>query len=104
MIRIVKTIVKIVGYVIINSILGLALSLFFYVLIGNVKITILLFILLFIGRLILNKKKKSVPSLLTRKILEDIKSKKIDFIVDLIIAGFIFYIICSIIFGLKNIF
>ena len=60
MIRIVKSIVKIVGYVIINSILGLALSLFFYVLIGNVKITILLFILLFIGRLILNKKKKYV--------------------------------------------
>jgi len=52
----------------------------------------------------LNKKKKSVPSLLTRKILEDIKSKKIDFIVDLIIAGFIFYIIRSIIVGLKNIF
>ena len=52
MIRIVKTIVKIVGYVIINSILGLALSLFFYVLIGNVKISILLFILFFIGRLI----------------------------------------------------
>lgn len=33
-----------------------------------------------------------------------VKSKKIDFIVDLIIAGFIFYIIRSIIFGLKNIF
>lgn len=52
MIRIVKTIVKIVGYVILNSILGLALSLFFYVLVGNVKISILLFILFFIGGLI----------------------------------------------------
>ena len=52
----------------------------------------------------MNKKKKYIPSLLTKKILEDIKSKKIDFIVDLIIAGFIFYIIRSIIFGLKNIF
>lgn len=52
MIRIVKTIVKIVGYVILNSILGLALSLLFYVLIGNVKISILLFILFFIGGLV----------------------------------------------------
>lgn len=51
-----------------------------------------------------NKKKKIIPSLLTKKIMEDVKDKKIDFIIDLIIAGFIFYIIRSIIFGLKNIF
>lgn len=52
----------------------------------------------------MNKKKKSIPSLLTKKILEDVKAKGIDFISDLIIAGFIFYIICSIIVGFKNIF
>lgn len=51
-----------------------------------------------------NKKKKIIPSLLTKKIMEDVKAKKIDFIIDLIIAGFIFYIIRSIIFDLKNIF
>lgn len=49
---IVKTIVKIVGYVILNSILGLALSLFFYVLIGSVKFSILLFSIFFVGGLI----------------------------------------------------
>lgn len=52
MIRIVKAIVKIVGYVILNSILGLALSLFFYVLIGSVKFSILLFSMFFVGGLI----------------------------------------------------
>lgn len=52
MIRIVKTIVKIVGYVILNSIVGLGMSLFAYVLIGNVKFSILLFMLFFIGGLI----------------------------------------------------
>lgn len=52
----------------------------------------------------MNKKKKSIPNLLTKKILEDVKAKEIDFISGLIIAGFIFYIICSIIVGLKNIF
>ena len=33
-----------------------------------------------------NKKKKIIPSLVARKIKEDIKAKKIDFIVDLIIV------------------
>lgn len=50
-----------------------------------------------------NKKNKSVPSLFTRKILEDIKSKKIDFVVDLIIVGFIFYIVYSILTGLGSV-
>ena len=52
MVRLVKKIVKIVGYVILNSILGLALSLLFYVLMGNVKFSILIFMLFFIGGLI----------------------------------------------------
>ena len=47
-----------------------------------------------------NKKKKFIPSLLTKKIMEDVKAKKIDFIVDLIIVGFIFYIVYSIVTGL----
>ncbi|RSI78866.1 hypothetical protein D8852_09155 [Streptococcus mitis] len=50
-----------------------------------------------------NGEKKPVGSLLTRKILEDIKAKKIDFIADLIIAGFIFYIIRSILTGLGSV-
>lgn len=104
MIRIVKTIVKIVGYVILNSISGLVLSLLFYVLIGNVKISILLFILFFIGGLILNKKKKSIPSLSSKKVLEGKEEKELDFAIDLIIAGFLFYTIRIIVVGLKNIF
>lgn len=47
-----------------------------------------------------NKKKKIIPSLLAKKIKEDIKAKKIDFIVDLVIVGFIFYIVYSIVTGL----
>lgn len=47
-----------------------------------------------------NKKKKFIPSLLTKKIMEDVKAKKIDFIIDLIIAGIIFYIIHGIVTGL----
>ena len=47
-----------------------------------------------------NKKKKFIPSLLTKKIMEDVKTKKIDFIIDLIIAGITFYIIHSIVTGL----
>jgi len=50
-----------------------------------------------------NGEKKPVGSLLTRKILEDIKAKKIDFIFDLIIAGFVLYVICSILAGLGSV-
>lgn len=46
------------------------------------------------------KEKEPVGSLLTRKIKEYVKAKKIDFIVDLIIVGFIFYIVYSIVTGL----
>ncbi|MGT2734926.1 hypothetical protein [Streptococcus oralis] len=46
------------------------------------------------------KDKDPVGSSLTRKIQEYVKAKKIDFIVDLIIAGFIFYIVYSIVTGL----
>lgn len=46
------------------------------------------------------KDKNPVGSSLTRKMQEYVKAKKIDFIVDLIIVGFIFYIVYSIITGL----
>ncbi len=46
------------------------------------------------------KDKDSIDSSLTRKIQEYVKAKKIDFIVDLIIVGFIFYIVYSIVTGL----
>lgn len=47
-----------------------------------------------------DKEKEPVGSLLTRKIKEYVKAKKIDFIVDLVIVGFIFYIVYSIVTGL----
>lgn len=47
-----------------------------------------------------DKKKEPVGSSLTRKMQEYVKAKKIDFIVDLIIVGFIFYIVYSIVTGL----
>ena len=47
-----------------------------------------------------DKEKEFVGRLLTRKIKEYVKAKKIDFIVDLIIVGFIFYIFYSIVTGL----
>lgn len=46
------------------------------------------------------KDKDSIDGSLTRKIQEYVKAKKIDFIVDLIIVGFIFYIVYSIVTGL----
>ena len=51
MIRIVKMIFKIIQYLILNSILGLVLALASYVLIGNVKISILIFAMFFVGGL-----------------------------------------------------
>ena len=52
----------------------------------------------------MNKKKKSIPSLSSKKVLEGKEEKKLDFAIDLIIAGFLFYTIRIIVVGLKNIF
>ncbi len=51
MIRMVKMIFKIIHYLILNSIVGLVMALFAYVLIGNVKFSILLFLMFFVGGL-----------------------------------------------------
>jgi len=50
--EIVKMIFKIIQYLILNSILGLAVSVLFYVLIGSVRFSIMIFILFFIGGLV----------------------------------------------------
>lgn len=52
MVKIVKLIFEIIKYLILNSILGLAVSVLFYVLIGSVKFSIMIFILFFIGGLV----------------------------------------------------
>lgn len=51
MIGLIKGMFKIIHYVILNSIVGLVMSLFAYVLIGNIKFSILLFLLFFVGGL-----------------------------------------------------
>lgn len=51
MMGIIRGIFKIIHYVILNSIVGLIMSLFAYVLIGNVKFSILLFLMFFVGGL-----------------------------------------------------
>lgn len=51
MIRIVKMIFKIIHYLLVNIIVGLVMSLASYVLIGNVKFSILLFLIFFVGGL-----------------------------------------------------
>lgn len=51
MIKIIKMIFKIIHYLILNSIVGFVVSLASYVLIGNVKISILLFLIFFVGGL-----------------------------------------------------
>ena len=51
MIRMVKMIFKFIHYMILNSIVGLVMSLLAYVLIGNVKFSILLFLMFFVGGL-----------------------------------------------------
>lgn len=49
MIRMIKMIFKIIQYLIVNSIMGLVMALASYVLIGNVKFSILLFAIFFVG-------------------------------------------------------
>lgn len=51
MIRMIKMIFKFIHYMILNSIVGLVMSLLAYVLIGNVKFSILLFLMFFVGGL-----------------------------------------------------
>ena len=51
MIGIIRGIFKIIHYLILNSIVGLVMSLLAYVLIGNVKFSILLFLMFFVGGL-----------------------------------------------------
>lgn len=51
MMGITRGIFKIIHYLILNSILGLFMSLLAYVLIGNVKFSILLFLMFFVGGL-----------------------------------------------------
>lgn len=50
--EIVKMILKIIKYLILNSILGLGVSVLFYVLLGSVKISIMIFMVFFIGGLV----------------------------------------------------
>lgn len=51
MIRMIKMIFKFIHYLILNSIVGLVMSLLAYVLIGNIKFSILLFLMFFVGGL-----------------------------------------------------
>ena len=50
--KIFKMIFKIIKYLILNSILGLAVSVLFYVLLGSVKFSIMIFMVFFIGGLV----------------------------------------------------
>lgn len=50
------------------------------------------------------KRRNAISSLSAKKVLKGKEEKKLDFAIDLIIAGFLFYIIRIIIVGLKNIF
>ena len=51
MIGLIKGMFKIIHFVILNSIVGLVMSLLAYILIGNVKFSILLFLMFFVGGL-----------------------------------------------------
>lgn len=52
MVKIVKLIFEIIKYLILNSILGLVVSVLFYVLLGSVKFSIMMFMVFFIGGLV----------------------------------------------------
>lgn len=56
MIRIVKMIFKIIHYLLANIIVGLVMALASYVLIGNVKFSILLFLMFLVGGLFVEGK------------------------------------------------
>lgn len=57
MIRMVKMIFKIIHYLLVNIIVGLVMALGSYVLIGNVKFSILLFLIFFVGGLFVEGKR-----------------------------------------------
>ena len=57
MIGFIKGIFKFIHYLILNSIVGLVMSLLAYVLIGNVKFSILLFLMFFVGGLFVEGKR-----------------------------------------------
>ena len=50
--EIVKMILKIIKYLILYSILGLGVSVLFYVMLGSVKFSIMIFMVFFIGGLV----------------------------------------------------
>ena len=56
MIRMVKMIFKIIHYLPVNIIVGLVMALASYVVIGNVKFSILLFLMFFVGGLFVEGK------------------------------------------------
>ena len=56
MIRMVKMIFKIIHYLLVNIIVGLVMALASYVLIGNVKFSILLFLMFLVGGLFVEGK------------------------------------------------
>lgn len=56
MIGLIKGMFKIIHFVILNSIVGLVVSLLAYILIGNVKFSILLFLMFFVGGLFVEGK------------------------------------------------
>ena len=57
MIRMVKMIFKIIHYLLVNIIVGLVMALALYVLIGNVKFSILLFLMFLVGGLFVEGKR-----------------------------------------------
>ena len=57
MIGFIKGIFKFIHYLILNFIVGLVMSLLAYVLIGNVKFSILLFLMFFVGGLFVEGKR-----------------------------------------------
>ena len=48
MIRMIKMIFKIIHYLLVNIIVGLVMALFAYVFVGNVKFSILVFVMIFV--------------------------------------------------------
>ena len=56
MIGLIKGLFKIIHYLLVNIIVGLVMALFAYVLIGNVKFSILLFLMFLVGGLFVEGK------------------------------------------------
>lgn len=56
MIKIIKTVFKIIHYLILNSIVGLFLSMVAYIVTGSVKFSILVFVMIFVAGLFVEGK------------------------------------------------